>query len=69
MLKELYAQDEGGNSTFSRMEAEIVFNKTVEGHKPVTDSSLTHGDLRRIYSLLVALRVTDCNSQCYLKLI
>lgn len=44
----IYKQDEGGNSVLTRLQAEVEFNKSRAGNLPVTDSSLTHADLRKI---------------------
>lgn len=43
--------DEGGNSALTRLEAEVECNKERQGNEPVTDSSLTHDDLRHLLRL------------------
>jgi hypothetical protein len=44
----IFTQDVGGNSTLTRLKAEVECNKAKSEHEPVTDSSLTHGDLRKL---------------------
>ncbi len=52
----IFVKDKGGNSTYSRLEAEVIANKDKKWWHPVTDSSLTYGDLRDLYSLIMWLR-------------
>lgn len=44
----IFRKDAGGNSTFTRLEAEVAFNRDKPEHEMATDTSLNHGDLRRI---------------------
>lgn len=46
--QDLYRQDTGGNSTITRLQAELECNQSKLEHEPVSDSSLTYGDLRAI---------------------
>jgi hypothetical protein len=49
MLTEIIREDAPGSSTspMTRLEAEVACNSAKPDHAPVTDSSLTHGDLRK----------------------
>ena len=42
------------STTTDRLNAELAFNANRADHEPVTDSSLTFGDLRAIKSVLIA---------------
>lgn len=42
----------GRDETMSRLRAELNFNASRADHEPVTDSSLTYGDLRAFQAVL-----------------
>lgn len=54
-MRELAAKDPGGNSVMTRLEAELSFNAHRPNHTPVTDSSVTIGDLRMIHKAIKAV--------------
>jgi cell wall assembly regulator SMI1 len=47
----IFTVDAGGNSTITRLEAELSFNRSKGDHDSVADSSLTYGDLRLLQKL------------------
>lgn len=47
-------EDDGGLTANDRLRAELAFNSSRADHEPVTDSSLTYGDLRAMQSILAA---------------
>lgn len=69
MIDEVFKQDRGGCSVLTRIEAEVAFNKDAPEHKQVTDSSLCHGDLRKILVLLNRVKSEQPESVLRQKLI
>jgi hypothetical protein len=50
--EKLFFIDGSGNSTLTRLDAELKFNRGKKSYDSVTDSSLTYGDLRRISTFI-----------------
>ena len=54
-LKKVVEQDAGGNSTLTRLRAEVEFNRDKPGDWPTNDPSLTLDDLRALLALVEAM--------------